>query len=142
MVTKAGKKTYGVDRLFSSWYGKPVPGLAVLAWSLIRLQERRSSPRRVAPRLRPAAEKAAPHRKARKRLSPPKHTAPKGRPGRPPGRKHGEKTPIVLSPELPRIHPMLQQQWSAINGLIPLSDTVWDGHFGHHLALHRVRGVG
>ena len=28
VVTKAGKTTYGLDRFFSSLYGKPVPGLA------------------------------------------------------------------------------------------------------------------
>ena len=28
VVTKAGKHTYGLDRFFSSLYGKPVPGLS------------------------------------------------------------------------------------------------------------------
>ncbi len=28
VVTKAGQKTYGLDRFFSSLYGKPVPGLS------------------------------------------------------------------------------------------------------------------
>ena len=28
VVTKAGKITHGLDRFFSSLYGKPVPGLA------------------------------------------------------------------------------------------------------------------
>ncbi len=29
VVTKAGKKSYGLDRFFSSLYGKPVPGLSL-----------------------------------------------------------------------------------------------------------------
>ena len=29
VVTKAGKQTYGLDRFFSSLYGKPVPGLSL-----------------------------------------------------------------------------------------------------------------
>ena len=41
VVTKAGKQTYGLDRFFSSLYGKPVPGVAFLAFSLVSVQERR-----------------------------------------------------------------------------------------------------
>ena len=33
VVTKAGKTTHGLDRFFSSLFGKPVPGLAFLAFS-------------------------------------------------------------------------------------------------------------
>jgi putative transposase len=33
VITKTGKKTYGIDRFFSSIYGKPVPGLAFFALS-------------------------------------------------------------------------------------------------------------
>jgi hypothetical protein len=31
IVTKSGKKTYGLDRFFSGLYGKPVPGLSFFA---------------------------------------------------------------------------------------------------------------
>jgi putative transposase len=34
VITKAGKTTHGLDRFFSSLFGKPVPGLAFLAFSL------------------------------------------------------------------------------------------------------------
>jgi len=44
VVTKAGKKTYGLDRFFSSLYGKAVPGLCCLSLSLIRVKRRTSSP--------------------------------------------------------------------------------------------------
>ena len=30
VVTKSGKKTYGLDRFFAGLYGKPVPGLSLL----------------------------------------------------------------------------------------------------------------
>ena len=40
VVTKAGKQTYGLDRFFSSLYGKPVPGVAFFAFSLVSVQER------------------------------------------------------------------------------------------------------
>ena len=35
VVTKAGKTTHGLDRFFSSLYGKPVPGLAFFTLSLV-----------------------------------------------------------------------------------------------------------
>ena len=44
VVTKAGKTTHGLDRFFASLYGKPVPGLAFFALSLVSLQQRRSFP--------------------------------------------------------------------------------------------------
>ena len=44
VVSKAGKHTYGLGHFFSSLYGKPVPGIAFFALSLISTQERRSFP--------------------------------------------------------------------------------------------------
>jgi putative transposase len=38
IVTKAGKHTHGLDRFFSSLYGKPVPGLAFFTLSLVSVQ--------------------------------------------------------------------------------------------------------
>ena len=35
VVTNAGKHTYGLDRFFSSLYGKPVPGLSFFTLSLV-----------------------------------------------------------------------------------------------------------
>src|SRR5882672_11166379 len=47
VVPKAGKHTQGVDRFFSSLYGKPVPGVAFFALALISIRERHSFPIRV-----------------------------------------------------------------------------------------------
>ena len=44
VVTKAGQKTYGLDRFFSSLYGKAVPGLCFLSLSLISVKRRTSYP--------------------------------------------------------------------------------------------------
>src|SRR5438093_1656252 len=38
VATKAGKRTYGLDRFFASLYGKPVPGLAFFTLSLLNTQ--------------------------------------------------------------------------------------------------------
>ena len=48
VATTAGKQTSGLDRFFASLYGKPVPGLAFFALSLVSTQQRRAFPIRVA----------------------------------------------------------------------------------------------
>src|SRR5437764_9166359 len=44
VVTKAGKMTYGLDRFFSSLYGKTVTGVCFVSLSLLRCRRRTSSP--------------------------------------------------------------------------------------------------
>jgi putative transposase len=44
VVTKSGKKTFGLDRFFSSLYGKSVPRLSFFAFSLISTKWRISLP--------------------------------------------------------------------------------------------------
>ena len=71
VATKAGKQTHGLDRFFSSLYGKPVPGLAFFALSLVSTQQRRSFPIRVEQVVRSDAEKAASKAKADAKKRPP-----------------------------------------------------------------------
>ena len=86
VATKAGKHTHGLDRFFSSLYGKPVPGLAFFALSLVSTQQRRSFPIRVEQVVRSDAEKAASKAKADAKKPPPPLA--KRRPGRPKGSKN------------------------------------------------------
>src|SRR3954466_1443097 len=79
VVTKSGKHTPGLDRFFASLYGKPVPGLAFFALSLISTSTRRSFPIAVEQVVRSAEEKAAAQAKAAKPSA-------KRKPGRPKGR--------------------------------------------------------
>lgn len=44
VVTKAGKKTHGLDHFFSSIYGRVIPSLAFFTLSLIHVEQRRSYP--------------------------------------------------------------------------------------------------
>ena len=81
VVTKAGKETSGLDRFYSSLYGKPVPGLSFFALSLVDLSERRSFPIRIEQVLRTEAEKGASKVKAEaKRQKPAAEKRPRGRP--------------------------------------------------------------
>jgi putative transposase len=97
IVTKAGKHTHGLDRFFSSLYGKPVPGLAFFTLSLVSVQQRRSFPMRIEQVIRSDAEKAASQAKAAAKK--PKVPCPKRRPGRPKGSKNKSKADGPLTPE-------------------------------------------
>jgi putative transposase len=136
VVTKSGKLTYGLDRFFSSLFGKPVPSVALFALSLVNCRERRAYPVLVEQVIRTEAEKAAARQKADKKKA--KKQSRHGKPGRPKGSKNRNKSQVTLTPELTRIQEMIRQ-FLALNGnLILLSHLVLDGHFGNNNALQMV----
>jgi len=137
IVTKAGKRTHGLDRFFSSLYGKPVPGLAFFTLSLVSVQERRSFPMRVEQVVRSDAEKAACKAKAAAKHPQSSHT--KRRPGRPKGRTNTNKASLTLPPELVRIKAMLAALLQLITKVLAVTYVVLDGHFGHNQALQMAR---
>jgi hypothetical protein len=133
VATKAGKHTHGLDRFFSSLYGKPVPGLAFFALSFVSIQARRSFPLRVEQVVRSDAEKAASKAKADAKKH--KLSTAKRRPGRPKGSKHTPKADVTPTPECVRITGMLDALLTLIAGVVPLTYFVLDGHFGNHNAV-------
>jgi putative transposase len=133
LATKAGKHTHGLDRFFASLSGKPVPGLAFFALSLVSTQQRRSFPIRVEQVVRSAAAQAA--SKAKADAKKPSSSPPKRRPGRPKGSKNTAKSAVTLTPELSRITGMLGALLHRIAGVVSLTYVVLDGHFGQHHAL-------
>jgi putative transposase len=137
VATKAGTHTHGLDRFFSSLYGKPVPGLAFFTLSLVSTQARRSFPLRVEQVVRSDAEKAASKAKADAKKQKP--STAKRRPGRPKGSKNTPQAAVTLTPELRRITSMLEALLHLIAGFLPLTYLLLDGHFGNHNALHMAR---
>ena len=140
IVTKAGKHTHGLDRFFSSLYGKPVPGLAFFTLSLVSVQQRRSFPMRIEQVVRSDAEKAA--RKAKAAAKPSKGAQATHRPGRPKGSKNTPQAATTLTPELVRITAMLTALLQLIATVLSVTYLVLDGHFGNHNALHMARQCG
>ncbi len=136
VVTKSGKKTYGLDRFFAGLYGKPVPGLAFFALSLVSIGERHSYPIMVEQQVRDTVQKAAP--------KPKKNNQPmtKRKPGRPKGSKNKDKTHVILTAELELIKTMVLKLLLLINGSFPLTYLVLDGHFGNNNALQMARQCG
>ena len=141
VVTKSGKCTHGLDRFFSSLYGKAVPGLAFFALSLVSTKARRSFPMRIEQVVKSDTEKAAAGtnpKKAHKRKS----DAPNRKPGRPKGSKNRDKTQVTLTEELNRIGGMVKQLIALVGDCFPLNYLVLDGHFGNNNALQMTRQCG
>jgi hypothetical protein len=136
VVTKAGKQTHGLDRFFSSLYGKPVPGLAFFAISLVSVEERGSPlgpyPLLVEQRVRSEEEKEAARTKAKRKKRA------KGRRGRPKGSKNKDKSQVEWTPELCFVQGLLQKVMKLVAGFCSVSYLVLDGHFGNNNALQMV----
>ena len=137
IVTKAGKKTHGIDQFFSSIYGRVVPSLAFFTLSLIDVTERRSYPIMVEQVIRTEAEKEA----AKTKKTQKKKKA-KGKPGRPKGSKNRDKTQVELTSELTRIQEMVQKLLLLVMPALQITYLVMDGHFGNNNALQMVRQCG
>jgi len=130
VVTKSGKQTYGLDRFFSSLYGKPVPGLSFFSWSLISVKRRTSYPllteQVLKPEPKPAVKPAKKGKQsARKR-------------GRPKGSKNKNRREVELTPYLQQLQTMLRRLLSLIGMELSLVYCVMDGLFGHNKALQMV----
>jgi putative transposase len=137
VVTKAGRATYGLDRFFSSLYGKPVPGLAFLALSLVSVEQGRAYPLIVEQRLATKPEPASPV-PAGSVPPPPPTPQPKPR-GRPKGTKNKDKSQIEWTAELRLLEQMLRLFWTLVGTLLGVRYLVLDGHFGNNNALQLAR---
>ena len=135
VVTKAGKKTYGLDRFFSSLYGKSVSGLSFFALSLVSIEQRRSYPISIQQVIN------SPEQKRQKGHDKDLQPLEKRRPGRPKGSKTKSKAEVNLTPELLRIQAMVATLLLQLGRLVPLTYFVLDGHFGNHNALEMTRQV-
>ena len=133
VVTKSGKQTYGLDRFFSSLYGKPVPGLSFFGLSLISVKQRTSYPVMLEQGLKEAEEKPA-HKAPRKKG---KKSAKKR--GRPQGSQNKNRREVELKPYLIRIQTMLKKLLALLGVSLKVSYCVMDGAFGHNYALQMVR---
>lgn len=138
VVSKAGKETYGIDRFFSSIFGKPVRGLAFFTLSLVSINERKSYPLLVEQVVRSEAE-AAPPKSTVKRSKSAKSKPTSGKVGRPQGSKAKDKRVIEWTPELRRLERMGKSLLERITPLCLIRHLVLDGHFGNNNVTQMVR---
>src|SRR5438874_9577461 len=132
VVTKSGKMTSGLDRFFSSLYGKTVPGLCFLSLSLLSVKHRTSYPVMTEQVDKPpdALVQAPPKKQAR------------GRRGRPQGSKNRNRREVDLSPSLRFIQEHIKRLLEQIGDAFKVVYFIFDGELGHHDALQMVRQVG
>jgi DDE superfamily endonuclease len=128
VVTKSGQQTYGLDRFFSSLYGKPVPGLSFFSLSLISVNQRTSYPLMMEQGLKEAEENPTP--KAEKSVR---------KKGRPQGSRNKNRRQVELKPYLSRIQTMLTKLLALVGLDLKVVYCVLDGAFGHNNALQMVR---
>jgi putative transposase len=140
VVTKSGKLTHGLDRFFSSLFGKPVSSVALFALALINTRERRAYPVMAEQVVRTEAEKKAAKEKAQQKKA--KKKQKQGKAGRPKGSKNRNKTEVILTPELIRIQAMIKRFLTLVGNTITLAYIVLDGHFGNNNALQMVLQCG
>ena len=140
IVTKAGDTTYGLDRFFSSIFGKTVPGLSFFTFSLISTKRRTSYPlitqQMIRSEEKTMSEDSISTEQSKKELN--KYNKKRGR-GRPKGSKSKNKEIIDLPPYLCFIQNNLKKVLQMIGSTIPIAYAVFDGAFGHNNALQMVR---
>tara|TARA_B110000211_G_C14043553_1_gene537883 strand:- start:298 stop:1605 length:1308 start_codon:yes stop_codon:yes gene_type:complete len=131
-VTKAGNKTFGIGRFFSSIYSRPVPGIAFQTLSLINVNSRKSWPILM--------EQILPVTKTQKSKKKNKEET-KGR-GRPPGSVNKNNRDVVLNAEMTQVKSMLEKVIVIIGQKIKPVYFVYDGAFGNNTAIQMTTQVG
>lgn len=129
VLSKAGDKTHGRGRFYSSLAQRPINSVSFMAVSLIDVQARQSYPLQVEQRAPPAPVEDA------------LQAAPKRKRGRPKGSQNHIKPMLHLTPDLS----LLQGMITAITARIApwvVNHIVLDGHFGTYPATYAVRETG
>ena len=139
VITKSGKKTFGLDRLFSSLFDKAVPGISAFSMALIHVGKRQAYSLATEQVVRTEEEKQAAKSRKQAHKKPAKKTEATRPRGRPKGSKNKNKTNVILNPELTRILAQGQKVKERLADKIKLVYFVLDGHFGNHPACQMVR---
>jgi putative transposase len=126
VVTKAGKKTHGLDRFFSSMQGKTVKGLEFFSLSLINVTRRKSSPLLLKQTVRTKSQANKPSAE---------NSLKKKKCGRPKGSKNKNHREIELPSHLQLIQTYIMSMLEMIGEKLPLRYLLLDGAFGNNNAL-------
>ena len=129
VVTQSGKKTYGLDRFFSSVYGKAVPSVCFLSLALISVRRGTSYPVRM-------------EQVVRERVPDSPKAVKKANRGRPKGSGHRNRREVVLSAYLRFVQGMIRGLLTLIGAELAVRYFLYDGAFGHNEALQMVRQTG
>ncbi len=137
VISKSGKKTYGLDRFFSGIQQQVIPGISFFGLSLVNVQEEKAYPLVATQIVKSPAEKALSKAKAETKKV--KNPTEKKKLGRPKGSKNQAKQEPVLTAELLRIQQSIQTTLETVGNALPLHYVALDGHFGNYPSAFMVR---
>jgi hypothetical protein len=135
VVSKAGKKTHGLDRFFSSIYNKPIAGVSFFTLSLVSVSDAVSHPlltEQVVKHAETDAPAKAKQRATKKSAAKKNPKGGKRKAGRPKGSKNKDKRHVEWNGELRMMERLVKKLLELIGGLFPLTYLVLDGHFGNN----------
>lgn len=136
VVTKAGKRTFGLDRFFSSIYQRSVPGLAFFGVSVVSVESQVSTMLLLEQLTKAATTaKKAPQAKKARQSAP----AAKNKGGRPQGSKNQNRRDAELPAHLQKLQAHLKQVLELVGDQLAIPFCVLDGAFGNNHALQMVR---
>ena len=141
-VSKAGKKTYGLDWFFSSIHDKVMRGLGFFSIAFIDVKKRQAYSLSTEQIVRSAEEKEEARQRKQLRKARSQKPGPKRPRGRPKGSKNKNKAEVTLSADLLRILAQAQKVLALIGDKVRSAYFVLDGHFGNHFACSMVRQLG
>jgi len=144
VITKSGKKTFGVDRFYSSIQNQVVPSISFLNISLLSVALRKAFPMLNIQIVKENKEGCIKDKGTRTEDKKTKTNTEKKRGrGRPQGSKNkNSKDKVELSPYLLLVKESILKVLGKINKFIPIAYFVFDGAFGNHNATQMVLQTG
>jgi putative transposase len=124
VISKSGRKTYGLGWFYSGLAGARIKRVASLVFGVVSPQKRQCYPLQSVQLVPAAAAVPAPDR-------------PKRKPGRPKGGKSKDKTKIEWTPSLT----CFARCWQRAQGWLKIRYVVLDGQYGNNTTLQIVRHV-
>lgn len=152
VISKAGKKTFGLDRFFSSIAHKPIPGVSFFTLALVSVSDGVSHPllteqvvksnetddlatgKQAVTKKRTSKKKGTGKSSTTKKKAKRKQDSEAGKQkaGRPKGSKNKDKRQVEWNGELRMMERLVKQLFTLICGRFPLTYLVLDGHFGNN----------
>jgi len=137
VVTKSGKKTFGIDRFFSSLYNRAIPGLSFLTLSIISVNNRKSYPVFFEQIIKKEGDKTE-----NKENSGKKQKYGKRGSGRPKGSRNKNRREPEMSVFMLFLRQSLAEVISIVGKDVGATYFVYDGALGNNAGMQAVRQCG
>jgi len=141
VVSKSGKRSYGLDRFFSSIQNQVIPSLAFLNLSLISVETRKAYPLSIKQIIKNNKNGCIKDKSSDDDENSEKQKI-KRKPGRPTGSGNKDKKTVELSPYLKFVQDAIKEIIGRIDKHIDVIYFVFDGAFGNNNAVVMIKQCG